>query len=393
MQFSFRYTDDEYLETRRLNKLTGMPRWKSYALSALCLLPSFGLILLTQSMVAILAASALMLAIVALSIMAFSREKLLVDKHEHFLKLDPFSKHELQSHSEFETRWDYYDEYQEVPSYFLFRRLERFTAIPKRVISDQDLGEFQSYCEQVRQSTGADDEQQIDDSANDTPAVPLYHRLFPAPIPPDVFTFSYLADDLQAAVSDPLKPIEESNILDPSQNKSPSQPRTRQKMFGIFWLAVFLTSLFYATSAIPNGAERWTTFGIALLVAAIILPFILIKLVNAIYRARVKKSQPKVPRDQNSMRLLENGWAIGNPKSCQFFDWRDVHSFYQNKFCFGFRTFNDLVQVIPKRIFSDTQQAETFLNRAISFRREHLRSFEEKTVGIETGNPYQPPTS
>ena len=93
------------------------------------------------------------------------------------------------------------------------------------------------------------------------------------------------------------------------------------------------------------------------------------------------------------MKLMSNGWAIGNPNSYQFFDWRDIHAFYHNKSCFGFRTFNDLVQVILKRIPETPEEAETLLNTAISFRREHLRSFEDKPVGREAGNPYQPPFS
>ncbi len=127
--------------------------------------------------------------------------------------------------------------------------------------------------------------------------------------------------------------------------------------------------------------------------SAIVLPFGLIKVINHFSHRRIEAWQPELLRDQNSMKLMSNGWAIGNPNSCQFFDWRDIHAFYHNKSCFGFRTFNDLVQVIPKRIFETPEEAETLFNTAISFRREHLRSFEDKPVGREAGNPYQPPFS
>jgi len=108
---------------------------------------------------------------------------------------------------------------------------------------------------------------------------------------------------------------------------------------------------------------------------------------------QTKKNTTRVPTDPLSMQLMPEGWAIGSPKSCQFFDWRDVTAFYQNNFSFGFHTFNDLVQIIPKRIFADQVESERFLDQAISLRREHLRLFAEVAVAVETGNPYQTPTS
>ena len=92
------------------------------------------------------------------------------------------------------------------------------------------------------------------------------------------------------------------------------------------------------------------------------------------------------------MCLMNAGWAIGGSNNAIFYDWRDIDDFYQNKYCFGFRTVNDLIQIIPKRIFGSPAAAQSFLNQAIEMRREHRRKFEDNQVAVETGNPYQPPT-
>ena len=82
MQIKFRYTDLEYHRLRKLNYLVGLPKWKTYGMVFLCLLPSLLLVLVTQSWIAILSASCLMLCLIAVGLVSAIREKKIVDQHD-----------------------------------------------------------------------------------------------------------------------------------------------------------------------------------------------------------------------------------------------------------------------------------------------------------------------
>ncbi len=386
MRITFRYTNDEYQQYRQLNRTVATPRWKSYLLALLCLIPSFCLILATNSLIAILAASTILISVLGIAIVAAIGDKPIVDKHNHLLTLDESTAHENQSHSQWQTRWDYYDSFDETDSLYLLGRLDRFTAIPKRALEADQLEQFISYCNQV----GTED-----NSATDASPVNLFSELFTDESQSKVYQFAYSADDLSAAMSDNLKIVDTSGSLRSDETGQPKSHK-RQRLLGTFWLLVLFSILFYIVFSAPGQmpqSEQWTWLQIFCLFLAILLPFRLMKWLNHWFASKQKRNAVRIPTDPISMQLMSNGWAIGNQKSCQFFDWRDVEAFYQNKFCFGFHTFNDLVQIIPRRIFSQQDESEQFINQAISLRREHLRSYADTAVGVETGNPYQAPIS
>lgn len=386
MRITFRFDNNEYKQYRELNRTVATPRWKIYSLAFLCLVPSFCLILGTSSPIAILAAGTILISVLGLAIIAAIGDKPLADKHDHLLTINQSSFSESQSHSQTDTRWDYYDVFEESDSFYLLGRLDRFTAIPKRSVEDIQVDQLVSYCQQVTPNDTVDPQQQ---------PVALYDKLFPSENQFDVFHFTYQPDDLASALSEGMKVVDFSGKQD-SDNQSGSKSFKRQKMLGTFWLLAFCAILIYIITSAPSQtplAERWTASQIVFLVLAIVSPFLLMKWLNRWIRSKQKQNTAHVPTDPLSMQLMPEGWAIGSPKSCQFFDWRDVKAFYQNNFCFGFHTFNDLVQIIPKRIFADQEESERFLDQAISLRREHLRRFAEVAVAVETGNPYQTPTS
>ena len=388
MRITFRFTDNEYRQYRQLNRTATTPRWKSYLLALLCLVPSFCLILGTKSLIAILAAATILISVLAIAIASVFGDKPMVDKHDHVLTIDESTILESQSHSRWQTRWDYYDKFQEDESFYLLGRLDRYTAVPKRSIETSQRDQFASYCNQINEDSDAEPEPGS--------TVPLFTELFASSNQFEVFEFAYLAGDLTAAMSDRLLRVDLLNHPESPNDESTSKPSRGQSLFGRFWLGVFSVILVYIfvsmTSQVPRS-QQWTLWQFVYLVLAIILPFKLMRWLNRWLRARQKRNHARVPTDPISMQLMPGGWAIGNPKSCQFFDWRDIESFYQNQFCFGFHTFNDLVQIIPKRIFSTPDESEQFLNRAVSLRREHLRSFAPTAVAVETGNPYQAPIS
>ena len=374
MQITFRYTNAEYKATKRLNKLLGMPKWQSYGLTIVCLMPSLLMVWISGSTISLLAFATLILVVAVLSFASAVREEPYRDKHDHVLTLTETSKYETNSHSEFETDWRHFDEFRETDAEFIFRKLERYTVIPKRVVPAENLAEFQNYAAKVNDA--------LDDSAL---PVPLFDRLF-SPSPENTpYRFAYQPEDLSNALADPLRIVGEEEK--PGINKG-----TR---LGFVWLALFVALMIYFILVPPNQVPwvgPWDLPQLLLLLAAIALPFFLIRLLNAWFRSRSKKQTNSVPREQNLMRLMPNGWAIGSPHSVLFYDWRDIDAFYQNRFCIGFKTFNDLIQIIPKRIFADANAAQSFLNQAIALRREYQRGFEEPVMAVESGNPYQPPT-
>lgn len=390
MRITFRFTDSEYRQFRRLNRTDTTPHWKRYLLALLCLLPSFFLILGTKSLIAILAAATILISVLVIAIAAAVGDKTVVDKHDHVMTFDQLTALESHSYSRCESHWDYYDSFEQNESFYLLRRLDRFTAIPKRVIQDSQLDEFTTYCKQIGNEAGPGSEIKS--------AVPLFNEFFTTSNQFEIFQFAYQADDLTAAMSEQLQLVDLSNnrVSSDSTNGKNSKPMPRQAVLGTFWLVVFGVVLLFVISGLGQipPSQQWTLWQFACVVLAIILPFKLMKWLNLWFRARQKKRAPvRVPNQPISMRLMPSGWAIGNPQGCQFFDWRDVEAFYQNRFCLGFHTSNDLVQVIPRRIFSTQDASQQFLDRAVSLRREHLRSFAPTAVAVETGNPYQAPTS
>jgi hypothetical protein len=374
MQITFRYTNAEYKATKRLNKMLGMPKWKSYGLAMVCLLPSFLMIwIFSGSTIMLIAFAVLILVVAVLSLVAAIRENPYRDKYDHVLTLSDTSKYEKNSNSEFESDWRHFDEFSETDTSFIFRKLERYSVIPKRVVPAEHLGEFRRYAAKVNEL--------LDES---TPPVPLFDRLFLNDAQDTIYQFTYHPDDLANAITDPLKMVNEENL--PAIKKG--------SRLGPVWLALFVMVLVYFILDSPNripGAGQWRLTQALILLGAIVLPFFLIRILNSWFRSRAKKQSNSVPREENQMRLTSSGWAIGSPRSALFYDWRDVDAFYENKFCIGFKTFNDLVQIIPKRIFADADAAQAFLKQAIGLRHEYRRSFEEPLVAVETGNPYQPP--
>jgi len=373
MQITFRYTNAEYKAAKRLNKLLGMPKWKSYGLAIICLIPSLLLVWISGSTISLIAFALMIFVVAVLSFISAFRESPYTDKFDHFMTLSEKSKYEKNSNSEFETDWRHFDEFKETETSFIFRKLERYSLIPRRAVPADQLEEFRSYAAKVNESSNDSD-----------PPVPLFDRLFPELTQDSVYRFVYHPSDLSNALADPLRNVDENN----------KQVTKKRNRFGLVWLVLFVTLMVYFILVPPNQipwAGPWSLTQILILISAIVLPFIFIRALNAWFRSRAKKQSNSVPREENRMRLMSSGWAIGSPKSAIFYDWRDIDCFYQNSFCLGFKTYNDLIQIIPKRIFADPTGAQAFLDQAINLRRVHQRKFEEPLVAVETGNPYQPP--
>lgn len=373
MQITFRYTDQEYVQSRRINKMLGMPRWKSLAIALLCLLPSLALVTYTGSLIAIV--SFILVAAVLFFLVAWTalRQPGQRDKYDHVMTFSPRSLHEKNSHSETEVSWEQFDELIEREDEFLLRRLERHVWLPKRAFTAEQIAEFRSIAANLNGELTDDD-----------PPVPLYSRLYSKPgLGP--IRFAYDQQDLVSANVDPLR------IIDASTSET-KQNRPASNWLVATWLAILLLVLYYAVRSPPGPGSSWGIIEFLFLAFVIVLPFALLMLASRIARRRAARKSPSPPADEQQLVVLKNGFAVGTANNVSFFDWRDVDAFYKNNSCFGFKTFNDLIQIIPMRIFADRSAADQFLKQTIGLHREFGRSFEASSPAVETGNPYQPPS-
>jgi len=252
MQIKFRYTDLEYHRLRKLNYLVGLPKWKTYGMVFLCLLPSLLLVLVTQSWIAILSASCLMFCLIAVGLVSAIREKKIVDQHDRVMTLTPFSTHVLTSHTQAESRWDYFDEFWETADEFWFKRLERHSMIPKRAVEESEFEEIRSYGNKANSSTTNETENDLELDQGEP--VSVYQRFF-SQGKGEIYQFRYNADDLTKFVSDPLKLIDTSERWASNQDE-PTQPKGRQNFFGCFWLIVFVTLLVYTLLSTSSAELR-----------------------------------------------------------------------------------------------------------------------------------------
>lgn len=373
MQVRFRYTDREYLHSRRINKLLGMPKWKSLGLAFICLLPSVVLVTFTFSFLALIAFALVAAYLIVMICLALIKQPTLCDKHDHVMTFTPVSLHEKSSHSEYELCWPYFDEFAERETEFLLRRLERYISLPKRIFSKQQ-------CEQLRSFAA----RTVESPEENAPPIPLFTRIFSQPDQDHAYQFTYRPEDLIQAATDRLV------IVDTTQHGK-SKRKPAGSWMAAIWLTTFVLVGFYLVRT-PDGPEaQWALYQYLVLGGTLILPFVLLLGFSRIVRARTARKLPQVPRDENNLALLKQGFAVGSPGNVTFYDWRDIDAFYENGSCYGFKSFNDLIQVIPKRIFADAVESAAFLNQAINLHREYRRSFEVPATVVETGNPYQPP--
>lgn len=376
MQVSFRYTKRELAQYRRINRLTWIPKWKSLGLALICLLPSVVLIVFTSSFIAVMGFVVVAIYLIAAVGIALIRQPGPSDDHDHLVSLTPDVYHELSSHSEYELSWRYFDELIEDDDTIQFRRLDRYIVLPKRIFTADEV-------DRVRELAAA----MSDPSSPDTDRpVPLFEKRLMDDPAETVFRFRYQPDDLAQAALDPLAKLDPATL-------APSQAKPAGTRLVAVWIGMFVLVSVFLLRPEGSASLRWTPTQFFLLFGALLLPFGLLIIANRLLRIWSAKRLPQVPLDENRMALQPDGFAIGTFKNVTFYDWRDIDGFYENQTCYGFKSFNDLIHVIPKRIFSDNAESVAFFQQAVALRRQHQRKFETGTTAIESGNPYQSPVN
>ena len=381
MEITFRYTDDEHLEDKQLNRTVPLSFWKLYGFILLCLLPSFGLVLCIQSLIATLVAGGLLLLVTVIVTNSAINAKPLTEQFDRHLTIDETGIEERRAHSRRQTSWDYFDSFEMSDSFYLLGRLSQYMAIPKRSLDPQQTSELLRLCEQIKNTEAS--------AATSKATVPLFSQLFKSANQAQQYQFVHRADDLIRGTRRSLSPVDVSEPDDATdQNDTP------KLQSGIVWLMTLLGLLFFMAIALssPTKMERWTVAQCAILTVALVLPFLIYCLGNRWLHSRRSRTWTKMLDDAEiSTQIQPDGWAIGQPLSCQFFDWRDIIAFHQNNEYFGFHTLDHLLLLVPKKIFSDADEADDFIYQAIALRHEHIQKFPTNVTVVETGNPFQPP--
>jgi len=398
MQINFRYTDQEYLELKKLNQMVGFNKWKAFGVVTLSLIPSFCLaIASTEKMAPLMGFALVSIMIFAVMIWAVFQASMQVDQFDHRLTMTEESLRQEISHSASECRWRRFDGFIETENDFRLQRMERFVVLPKRSFSD-------SQQEEMRRFAQAINEEAAEGVASNGPPIGLYRKYFlnsdESPEGPQsglletqkkvagqAFQFAYEPSDLTGAFGETLR------VIDPSQPESAKKqvrlgcwPRTMMVA-----MALILIVIGYRTVSDPFSAQNESTLEFVNLVLVVLLPFVFLFSAMRFIRARDLQRLPKVPKETLSLILARTGFAFGGVDNVSFNDWQDVDSFMQNSACYGFKIPNQLIQIIPKRIFADEAESERFINHAMALHQEHLRSFVVTAVAVESDNPYQAP--
>ena len=374
MQITYRYTDSEYVRSRRLNKLDGVPKWKSLGIALLCLVPSLLLVTLTESFVVVVSFVVVAVSLILLVLSAIIRQPVQVDEHEHHVTFSDETLFEQTSDSQYELRWQYFDEVIENEDEFLLERLGRYVAFPKRIFTSQQQAEFRLIIEKINQEM----------PENSFP-ISLYTKSFSQVDSDRITRFTYQPEDLVVAVTDPL------TLVDASQTETPAKKKI-SRLPMVSWFVIFMFAASWVMNALSGAGSLWSFTQYLLLGTTIVLPFILLVLAGKFFRYRAAQRLPEVPRHENELVLLREGISIGTVDNVSFYDWRDIDAFYQNGSCYCFKTFNNLFHVVPKRAFAGEIESEQFLRNAIEMHREFRRDCDITAIVVEeTGNPYQPP--
>jgi len=371
----------QFLEYKKVNLAVPLSHWKLYGFILLCLLPSFGLVLYIQSLIATLVAGGILLLLTVLAINSAINAKPQTDQFDRHLTIDETGIEERRSYSRKQTSWDYFDSFETSDSFYLLGRLRQYIAIPKRSFDPQQTSELLRLCEQIKNTEAS--------AATSKATVPLFSQLFKSANQAQQYQFVHRADDLIRGTRQPLSPVDVSEPDD-----TPDQNDTPKLQSGIVWLMTLLGLLFFIsiTLSSPPKVERWTVAQFAILIVAFVLPFLIYRLARRWLNSRRNRTWTKTVDDAElSTQIQPDGWAIGQPLSCQFFDWRDIKAFHQNNEYFGFHTLDDLLLLVPKKIFSDADEADDFIYHAIALHHEHIQKFPTNVTVVETGNPFQPP--
>ena len=371
-RFQYRLTDREFQNSLRLNGGTVSQRWKAFVLVVLFVLPSMLLFWWLNAGLSLIWFGAMIVMMLVSAAHSFVYRKGLPAGYNQLVEFSADDFRHTYSHSMYQCQWGMVEEIKETSDSFQLKRLARIWLIPKRVLGTQ-IDEFREFFSRaVKQSLSQN-------------SVNLYQQVFENKSQFPIYRFKFRADDLDLALGSKFEPVPSSPAMTKSTN------RTGQ-VWGWLLLATVIGLVIYLGMNIVEPPRRNAKYLLPVIVGWI-LPFLLVLIYSkTAYRFRRRSSTNLVPTDECELRLTATGWAIGDRHGVLLSDWRDVGGIFHSPDFFGFKTINQQLNLIPRRIFSDPVEANRFLAQAmdLQWRSKNDDNVPVATV-VESGNPYQTP--
>ncbi len=373
MQFQFRYTAGEFRDSLRINGGAVPQRWKALLLNVLCVLPSLLIFWWLNAGLSLVWFGVMTLMMLASALHALVYRTGFPEGYDQVVRLSDDDFHHSFSHSVCQVQWGLIDEIRETNDAFQLRRLARTWLIPKRVLGTQ-VDECREFFQRVKNQPPP------------TTAVDLYQQIFENKSPFPTYRFKYRADDLDLARKSKFE------LIPSGATSTPTTKKTRP-VVGWLLMGLAVGLLIYLGLDIVETRRRKAEFLLPV-VAGWVLPLFLVLIYSRVALLfRRRSSDSMVPPDECQLRLTAKGWSIGDRRGVLLSDWRDVGGIFHSPDFFGFKTINQQLNLIPRRIFGDPAIANRFLAQAMDL---HWRSKNDDNVPlatvVESGNPYQTPS-
>jgi len=377
IQTTFSYKLEEHTRVAKLNRAV-LPTWMTVSILAVSTVPVIAAFVLGEDI------SYWILSFGVLAVAAYSwfsqrqKQRFGFDSEQTMIATADFLSIS-RNHHRFETKWHRYVSFEEtIDAYVLKTEAGYYCLIPKRAIPDKRAAEFRKWIQQVND----------DSQSNQSQPVPLYQEMV-ADYHEDqcspIYRFKICEEDWSAAIDSPLRDVENPPVAEDS--KEPRNIEIKHWMVISFFLATLLISAFAQWSETSNTR--------ALILPTIATPIMMLSTMFRINQATIKNRNRLLSTEfpENEIRLVEDGWLLGNHSSMSFREWQGVTGIFENDGSVGFSYTLGATELLPKRIFDSPESMAQFLNKAIAWRTDSQPKQGNFAQAVESDNPFQSPAS
>ena len=275
----------------------------------------------------------------------------------------------------FEKSWSAFEEMLETPRHFLLRHYEKITALPKRVMAEDQLDECRDLIQQQMNPEESQRLSRFEEMFNTNGQFPIYR-------------FRWQPEDTQSLHSARMQRYGEYDVAEVGGVSVAGRFTVMVFLWAGIALATFLLGQMYD---LQQQAVRVMSFQVAIIIPFFVA-FVWWRYMNVLSRNKT----PRIPDEEILVTFNESDLMIGYSQAVARYSWQDIAGFYISKNFIGFQPAGGMVHVIAKRAFGDAQSALNFLEMADQLKGGSSPSCNEtdlETDVVETGNPYQAPMS
>ncbi len=378
LQFQFQYDARDLQAIRSVNGLSRVSPGTTITVWI------FGLFLCVLMLAAMGAWSMVLVVIVVfVAFLVFhicrSNGRRLGDREYHLrsLTLSNRGVHEMSGDSEFEKSWSAFQEFYETNDHFLLRHYDKLTALPKRVVSAEQLPVCRDLFRQrivAASETSATDE------------VPSFQAWFNLPTRTPVYRFRWHPADAQDLASARLQPFDSHHPVLVQDDRTASH---RGGLVLILMIGLLLIIMVWVQ--LRGGIRLASAVNMILFPVAISIPFLVAYGWWKYTAGLASQREPRIPDAEIQVALSDSALLIGYAQAVARYSLQDISSFYFGERFIGFRPHHGPIYVIANRAFGGSDRAFEFLRRAEELQRRESSRPTDGSSPRETGNPYQPP--